>query len=49
MTINLKNKQEIISKIGKNVKDSDSIEVKIAIISQQIHDLPELLKKNAED
>ena len=49
MTINLKNKQEIISKFGKNEKDSGSIEVQVAMLSQKINELTEHLKNNAKD
>ncbi len=49
MTINLKNKKEIISKFGKNDKDSGSIEVQIAMLSTKIAELTEHLKINAKD
>ena len=49
MTINLKNKHEIISKFGKNEKDSGSIEVQVAMLSQKIAELTEHLKTNAKD
>jgi len=49
MTINLKNKQEIISKFGKDNKDSGSIEVQIAMLSTKISELTEHLKLNAKD
>lgn len=49
MTINLKNKQEIISKFGKNEKDSGSIKVQVAMLSQKINELTEHLKNNAKD
>lgn len=49
MTINLKNKQEIISKFGKNEKDSGSIEVQVAMLSQKINELTEHLKNNTKD
>ncbi len=49
MTINLKNKQEIISKFGKDSKDSGSIEVQIAMLSAKITELTEHLKSNAKD
>ncbi len=49
MSINLKNKQEIISKFGKDKKDSGSIEVQIAMLSQKITELTEHLKSNAKD
>ncbi len=49
MTINLKNKQELIKKFGKNDKDSGSIEVQVAMLSQKISELTEHLKINAKD
>ena len=49
MTINLKNKQEIISKFGKNEKDSGSIEVQVAMRTKKINELTEHLKNNAKD
>lgn len=49
MTINLKNKQELIEKFGKNAKDSGSIEVQVAMLSQKIIELTEHLKINAKD
>ena len=49
MTINLKNKQELIEKFGKNSKDSGSIEVQVAMLSQKISELTEHLKSNAKD
>ena len=49
MTINLKNKQEIIKKFVKNEKDSGNIEVQIAMLSQKITELTEHLKTNKKD
>ncbi len=49
MSINLKNKQEIIKKFGKDAKDSGSIEVQIAMLSQKISELTDHLKDNAKD
>ncbi len=49
MTINLKNKQELIEKFGKDSKDSGSIEVQVAMLSQKISELTEHLKNNAKD
>ena len=49
MTINLKNKQEIIKKFGKNEKDSGNIEVQIAMLSKKITELTEHLKTNKKD
>lgn len=49
MSINLKNKQEIVKKYGKNEKDTGSAEVQIAMMSQKISELTEHLKTNAKD
>ena len=49
MSINLKNKREIIKKFGKNEKDSGNIEVQIAMLSQKISELTEHLKLNKKD
>ena len=46
MSINLKNKQEIIKKYGKNEKDSGSSHVQIVMLSQKINELTEHLKAN---
>ena len=47
--INLKNKQEIIKKYGKNEKDTGSVEVQVALLTEQIKALTEHLKKNHKD
>lgn len=49
MTINLKNKQELITKFGKDAKDSGSVDVQVAMLSQKISELTEHLKINAKD
>ena len=49
MSINLKNKQEIIKKFGKTAQDSGNIEVQIAMLSQKISELTEHLKSNKKD
>ena len=49
MTINLKNKQEIVEKFGKNAKDTGLPEVQIALLSEKINELTEHLKGNAKD
>ena len=49
MTINLKNKQAIIKKYGKDAKDSGSVEVQVAMLSQKITELTEHLKSNQKD
>ncbi len=49
MTINLKNKQAIIKKYGKDAKDSGSVEVQVAMLSQKIAELTEHLKTNQKD
>lgn len=49
MSINLKNKKEIVKKHGKNEKDTGSVSVQIAMMSQKISELTEHLKINAKD
>ncbi len=49
MSINLKNKQEIIKKFGANEKDSGSAEVQIAMLTQKIAELTEHMKSNKKD
>ena len=49
MSINLKNKQEIIKKFGANAKDSGSAEVQVALLSEKITELTEHLKSNPKD
>ena len=49
MSINLKNKQEIIKKFGSNEKDSGSAEVQIAMLTQKITELTEHMKSNKKD
>ena len=51
MSINLKNKQkqDIIKKFGANAKDSGSVEVQIAMLTQKIAELTEHMKNNKKD
>ena len=49
MSINLKNKQEIIKKYGANEKDSGSAKVQIAMLTQKIAELTEHMKSNKKD
>ena len=49
MSINLKNKQEIIKKFGSNEKDTGSAEVQIAMLTQKITELTEHMKLNKKD
>ena len=49
MTINLKNKQEIINKYGENEKDTGSTAVQVAMLSTKISELTEHLKSNKKD
>ena len=49
MSINLKNKKEIIEKFGKNANDTGLPEVQIAMLSEKINQLTEHLKINAND
>ena len=47
--MNLKNKQEIIKKYGKDAKDSGSMAVQVAMMSKKISELTEHLKTNQKD
>ena len=47
--MNLKNKQEIIKKYGKDAKDTGSTAVQIAMRSKKITELTEHLKSNKKD
>lgn len=49
MSINLKNKKEIVKKYGENEKDTGSTSVQIAMMSQKINELTEHLKINKKD
>lgn len=49
MSINLKNKQEIIKKFGKDEKNSGSAEVQVALLTEKINELTEHLKINPKD
>lgn len=49
MTINLKNKKEIIKKYGENEQDTGSTAVQIAMMSTKINELTEHLKINKKD
>ncbi|MGN0030766.1 MAG: 30S ribosomal protein S15 [Candidatus Gastranaerophilaceae bacterium] len=49
MSINLKNKQEIVKEFGKDAKDTGSSAVQIAMLTQKISELTEHLKSNKKD
>ena len=49
MTINLKNKAEIVAKYGKDAKDTGSVEVQVALLTEKINELTEHLKTNPKD
>ena len=49
MSINLKNKQDVIKEFGANEKDTGSAEVQIAILTKEINDLTEHLKAHIHD
>lgn len=49
MSINLKNKKELVKKYGENEKDTGSVSVQIAMMSQKINELTEHLKVNTKD
>ena len=47
--MNLKNKQEIVKKFGKDAKDTGSTAVQVALMSKKITELTEHLKSNKND
>lgn len=49
MSINLKNKQEIVKKYGKDAKDTGSSAVQVAMMTQKISELTQHLKSNKKD
>ena len=49
MSINLKNKKEIVAKYGKTPEDTGSPEVQIALLSARIAGLTEHLKTHKKD
>ena len=49
MTINLKNKAEIVAKYGKDAKDTGSYETQIALLTEKVTELTEHLKANPKD
>lgn len=49
MSINLKNKAEIVKKFGKNEKDTGSAETQAALLTAKISQLTEHLKQNKKD
>ncbi len=49
MTINLKNKSQIVEKYGKNAQDTGSTEVQVALLTEKINELTEHLKNNPKD
>jgi small subunit ribosomal protein S15 len=49
MTINLKNKDKIVKKFGKDAKDTGAAEVQVALLTEKIKQLTEQLKENHND
>lgn len=49
MSINLKNKKEIVKDYGKDEKDTGSAAVQIAMMTKKISELTEHLKSNKKD
>jgi small subunit ribosomal protein S15 len=49
INMNLKNKQEIVKKYGKDAKDTGSTAVQVALMSKKITELTEHLKSNKND
>ncbi len=49
MALSKERKAEIVKQYGKNEKDTGSIEVQVALLTEQIRALTEHLKKNHKD
>ncbi len=49
MALSKAKKAEIVKKYGKNAKDSGSVEVQIALLTEQINELTRHLKANKKD
>ena len=49
MSINLKNKAQIVEKYGKDAKDTGSVDVQVALLTEKINELTEHLKANPKD
>ena len=49
MAVTKERKAELVKEFGKNVKDSGSTEVQIAILTEEINDLTEHLKVHIHD
>ena len=49
MSINLKNKSKIVEKYGKDAKDTGSVNVQVALLTEKINELTEHLKINPKD
>ncbi len=49
MSINLKNKKDIVKNFGKDEHDTGSTEVQIALLTEKINQLTEHLKANKKD
>ena len=49
MSINLKNKAQIVEKFGKDAKDTGSVDVQVALLTEKINELTEHLKVNPKD
>ena len=49
MSINLKNKKDIVKKYGKDSNDTGSTSVQVAMLTQKIAELTEHLKSNKKD
>jgi len=49
MTITKEEKQQLVSKFGKNDKDSGTAEVQIALLTRRINDLTDHFNKHKKD
>ena len=49
MAVSKERKAELVKQFGKNEKDSGATEVQIAVLTEEINNLTEHLKKNIHD
>ena len=49
MALSKERKAELVKKFGKNEKDTGSVQVQVALLTEQINALTEHLKKNHKD
>ena len=49
MTLSIEDKQEIVSKFGKDENDTGSTQVQVALLTRRINDLTEHLREHKHD